>query len=228
MNEQEHRCRVGRGHHRADQERFHPIEAEQVMRRRRGQRRREQDADGREHEGRRDDAAEGRKPRAQAAVEQDQRQRHRADQVGRVDVIERDPAGTGFAGEHADQEEHQQQRRTEPQGDEARQDAGQHQQCAEHDGKAYGIERCHRSIPGRRCAKQACNQYRIRHKFHRTFPSPTLGRVAERSKVGWGSRARTSKGRRNPTVPPEDREGFRSPAAPPGSAVARTRPCRRP
>ena len=45
MNEQEHRRRIGRGDHRADQERFHPVEAEQHMRRRRGQRGGEQDAD---------------------------------------------------------------------------------------------------------------------------------------------------------------------------------------
>ena len=105
MDQQKHRGGIGGGDHRADQERFHPVEAEQEMRDRRRQCGGEQDADGGEHEGRRDHAAERREPRAQTAVEQDQRQRHRTDQIGRVDVVELHAAGTGFAGEHADQRE---------------------------------------------------------------------------------------------------------------------------
>ncbi len=82
-------------------------------------------------------------PRAQAAVEQDQGERHRADQIGRTDVIELDPAGSGFAGQHADQEKDQQQGSAEAQGNKTRQDAGQHQECREHDGETDGVECCH-------------------------------------------------------------------------------------
>ncbi len=136
MNEQKHRGRIGRGHHRADQERFHPIEAEQEPRRRRGQRGREQDADGGEPERRRNHAAEGREPGAQAAVEQDQRQRHRTDQIGGVHVVETQSAGSGFAGEHADEQEEQQQGRAEAQREQARQNTGHHQNGAKQDGDA--------------------------------------------------------------------------------------------
>ena len=71
--------------------------------------------------------------RAQAAVEQDQRQRDRADGVGGRDVVEHDAAGAALARQHADDEEHQQQRRAEAQRDQARQNAGQDQQAAEQD-----------------------------------------------------------------------------------------------
>ena len=87
-------------------------------------------AGGREH------VAECRKPRAQAAVEQDQAERHGADGIGQPHVVELDAADAGFAGQHADQEEDQQQRRAEAQRDQARHDAGQHQHGAEQDGDA--------------------------------------------------------------------------------------------
>ena len=48
---------------------------------------------------------------AHAAVEQDDAERDRADQVGELDVVEEDAAGAVFAGEHAQQQEYQQQRR---------------------------------------------------------------------------------------------------------------------
>ena len=88
-------------------------------------------------------AAEGRKARAQAAVEQDQRERDRADQVGRAHVVELDAARPGLARQHAEDEEHQQQRRAEAQRDEARQDARQHEQRAEQNAEADGVERGH-------------------------------------------------------------------------------------
>ena len=85
------------------------------------------------------------KPGAQAAVEQDQAERHRADRVGEPHVVELDAADAGFAGQHADQQEDQQQRRAEAQRDQARHDAGQHQHGAEQDGDADGVE----SMPSR-------------------------------------------------------------------------------
>ena len=78
--------------------------------------------DGREH------AAKGRKARAQAAVEQDQGERDRADEIGGADVVELEAAGPGFAREHAEDEEYQQQRRAKAQRHQARQNAREHQE----------------------------------------------------------------------------------------------------
>ena len=91
---------------------------------RRRDRRRDQDPDRRERAGRRQHAAEGGKPGAQTAVEQDQGQRDRADRVGELHVVEADAAGPGFSGQHADQNEDQQQRGAEAQRHQTRQDAG--------------------------------------------------------------------------------------------------------
>ena len=82
MDQEEHRRGIGRGHDRADQQRLAPAHVEQVPGDRRGQPRGDHDADGRQHGRGRQHAAEGRKPGTQAAVEQDQRQRDRADHIG--------------------------------------------------------------------------------------------------------------------------------------------------
>ena len=92
---------------------------------------------GREH------AAECLQAGAQAAVEQDQRQRHRADGISHLHVIELDAARPRLPCQHADKEEDEQQRRAEPQRDQARHDAGDHQQRAEQDGKADCVKRGH-------------------------------------------------------------------------------------
>ena len=90
--------------------------------------------------GRTQHVAEGLEAGAQAAVEQDQAERHGADGVGHLDVVEDDAAGAGFAGQHADQQEGEQQRRAEPQRDQARQDAEQHQQRAQQQRKTDCVE----------------------------------------------------------------------------------------
>ena len=95
--------------------------------------------------GRPDHVAEGLEAGAQAAVEQDQAERHRADGVGRLHVVELEAERARLARQHADEQEHQQQRRAEAQRDQARQDAGQHQQRAEQDAEADGVERGHRA-----------------------------------------------------------------------------------
>ncbi len=48
-------------------------------------------------------------------------------------VVEMDAAGPGFAGQHTDDDEDQQQGRAETQRDEARQDARHHQQGPKQD-----------------------------------------------------------------------------------------------
>ena len=143
VDQEEHRRRIGRGHDRADQEGLGPVHAEHVSGKRRGQRRGQQHAERRQHHRRRQHAAEGRKPRAQAAVEQDQRERDGADHIGRAHVVELDPARPALARQHAEEQEHQQQRRPEPHRDQARQDAREHQQRAEQNADADDIERGH-------------------------------------------------------------------------------------
>src|SRR6266850_265097 len=69
-------------------------------------------------------------------IEQDQRQRHRADQIGGADVVEPQLPRAGVAGQHADEQEHQQQWRAEAQREQARQNAGHHQSRAEKNGYA--------------------------------------------------------------------------------------------
>ena len=116
--EQEHGRSVGRRNHRSDQKGLDPTESEQESRNRRRQSRRKQNPDGGECQRRRQHAAEGRQPRTQAAIEQDQGECYRADQIGRADVIKLDPARPGFARQHANQEKDQQQGSTESQRDE--------------------------------------------------------------------------------------------------------------
>jgi hypothetical protein len=82
---------------------------------------------GRQH------VAEGGEPGAQSAVEQDQAERHGTYGVGKLHIVELDAAKAGFARQHADQKEDQQQRGAEAQRDQARHDAGQHQHRAEQD-----------------------------------------------------------------------------------------------
>ena len=143
MHQQKHRRRIGRRHHGADQQRLGPVQIERIFGDRRGDQRRQQHADGRQHHRGRQHRADALKPRAQAAVEQDQRQRHRSHQIGGAHVVEPQLARAGIAGHHADQQKHQQQRRAEAQRQQARQDAGHHQNRAEKNGYADRIERSH-------------------------------------------------------------------------------------
>src|SRR5207249_3735803 len=57
--------------------------------------------------------------------------------------IEAEPARPGIARQHADQEEHQEQRRPEAQREQTRQDARHHQNGAQKDGDANRVERSH-------------------------------------------------------------------------------------
>ena len=102
----------------------------------RGQNRRDHHADGRQQRRRAEHQPERRDPRAQAAVEQDQRQGDRADEVGEAEVGEADAERAVLAGDHADHEEDEQQRSAEPRRQQAGQDPDQHQGGAEQDGEA--------------------------------------------------------------------------------------------
>ena len=144
MKQKEHRRGVGRGHDRADQQRLGPVHGEQIFGDRRGQRRRQQDPGGRERDRRPQHAPEGRKPRTQPAVEQDERQRDRADHVGGAHVVELEAAQPLLAREHPDDQKHQQQRRPEAHRHQARHDARQHQEGAEQNADAECVESGHR------------------------------------------------------------------------------------
>ena len=143
MHQQEHRRRIGRGDDGADQQRLGPVEVERVARDRRGDERGEQHADGGEHDRRRKHGADMLKARAQAAVEQDQGERDRADQIGRAHVVELQPAGSGIARQHADDEEHQQQRRAEPQRQQTGEDAGHDERGTQQNRDTDLVERSH-------------------------------------------------------------------------------------
>jgi hypothetical protein len=111
--------------------RLGPVQVEGIFRHRRRDQRRQQHADCRQHHRRRQHGANGLEAGFQPAIEQDQRQRHRADQVSGMDVIETQPARSGFAGNHADEQEEQQQRRAEAKREQAGQDAGHDENGAE-------------------------------------------------------------------------------------------------
>jgi hypothetical protein len=130
MHQQEYGRRIGRGDDRADQKRLGPVEIERIARDRRGDHGGQEHAGGRQHHRRREHAADIGKARAQAAVEQDQRERHGADQIGGSVIVEHDMSGSVLAREHADHQEHEQQRRAEAQRKQARQDARQHEHGA--------------------------------------------------------------------------------------------------
>ena len=143
MDQKEYRCGVGRGDDRADQQRLGPGHAEQKFRHRSRQRRRHQDANGRQRDRRRQHAAERGEAGAQAAIEQNERERDRADHIGRVHVVELNAAWTALAREHANDQEHEQQRGSEAHGHQARHDAGQHQERAEQNANADCVESGH-------------------------------------------------------------------------------------
>ena len=147
VKQEEHRRGIGRGHHSTDQQPLVPVQLQRPDGDRRGQRHGDQDAGGRQHARRGEHIAERREPRTQPAVEQDQGERHRPDRIGQPHVVELDAADAGFAGQHADQEEHEQQRRAEAQRHQTRHNAGEHQHGAEQDGDADCVDRCHDALP---------------------------------------------------------------------------------
>ena len=145
IDQEKHRGRVGRRHNGADQQSLDPVEPKDVFGDRRRQNCGNEHANRCERHRRRQNIAEGRKACAQSAIEQNKGQRDRADGIGDADVIELDAARSVLASQHANQKEDQQQRRPEAHRDQARQDAGEHQQAAEQYDEAYAVERTHRA-----------------------------------------------------------------------------------
>lgn len=126
-DQEEHGGGVGRGQHGAEQQRLQQRQFQQGAGGDRGQRGGDQHAEGREHQRGPDRGAHLRRARLQAAVEQDQAERERADLVGEAGIVVVDAAGTVDPEQQAEDEEDQQQRRAEAPRQQRRADAGQHQ-----------------------------------------------------------------------------------------------------
>ena len=129
--EREHRGRIGRADDRREQHAQPPVDIEEPGGEHAEQGRRTDHAPAGQHRGRPQRHPEAAHPRAQAAVEQDHRERRLRDQRGDEEVLEDDAARPVLAGEHADAEEEQQQRQAEPGGDGAGEHADEQQQAGE-------------------------------------------------------------------------------------------------
>jgi len=124
---------IGRGDHRAQQHALQRREAHgQVCDPGDGEGR-EQHADGRQAEGRPEHQPHHVARRPEPALEQNDGQGDRADREGRAVVVEVDLEDAVLAGQHAEEQEDQQQRRAEPRGNHARENAEQDQQRADED-----------------------------------------------------------------------------------------------
>ena len=98
------------------------------------------DAERGEQQRRRQNAAEDREARAKPAVEEDDRERDHADEVGDGIVAEVDAARAVLAGEHSDDEEDEEQRRAGAGGDEAGENADHDERRADEDRGVDKIE----------------------------------------------------------------------------------------
>ena len=123
VHQKEHCRRVGGRDHRAHQQPFERGKVENQARNRTGQRRRQEYAHRRENDRWRRSAAQDRKLGSQAAVEKDDGECKRADEVGGAVIVERDVARAVLARQHSDHQEDQKQRSAEACRDQARQDA---------------------------------------------------------------------------------------------------------
>jgi hypothetical protein len=133
MQEEEHRCGVGRGDHGANQKAFDPAQPQQPMCRAAGQRGGDRHTDRGQDERRagRDSKIGG--IGAQAAVEQDDGKRDAADYVGCEVVVEIDAARAVLAEEHAERQERQQQGRPDPRRDQTDEDAEEQEKRPQQD-----------------------------------------------------------------------------------------------
>ena len=120
----EHRGGVGGGHHGAEQQRQLPVDPEQQMCARGGDRHADRDADGGQRRRGRQHLAHVGEPRRQAALDEDDRQCHRAEVIGEQVVVELQSEAV-LADDDADRQEQQQARQPHPAGRPGGDDAGQ-------------------------------------------------------------------------------------------------------
>lgn len=139
---------VGRSDDGADQETFEEPDAKRPHGDRAGDRRGDDDSKRGKRRRRRPRHAHGGERRAQAAVEQNHRERHAADEKGGVEIVEGDAKNAVFAGEHAEAQEHEQQRRADPRRNHAGDDADDQKTAGKQDQVVDGFHRL-RVIPYR-------------------------------------------------------------------------------
>jgi len=120
MEKEKDRGSIGRTDDRAEQESFRPAESEEVLGGQAGDRCRQDDADGGESKARPKGTVQRVAVGTQAAIEEDERQREGADQIGNGEIVENDAAGTVLTRQHAESKEDKQQRRADPRGQHAR------------------------------------------------------------------------------------------------------------
>ena len=150
--QEEHRGRVGRRHHRAEDQPVHPRQAEDQVGRDRDQPCRQDDAERREHARRPRRDPKRRGPRREARIEEDDRERHAADEERRPAIVELDAERAILAGEQPDGQEDEEERRAEAEADEA----GEH----------------------RRDDKRRADEYRHIHRFEHEVAPPQVMRTA--------------------------------------------------
>ncbi len=124
---------IGRGHRGAEQHRVGERHGGQHHDGGRDDTSGDADAGHRQGERRPQREAQHGDGRFQAALEQDHRERHAADQIGGGEVVVGDAAGAVLAGQHAEQQEDQQYRRAEPAGGKGGEDAEQAQGATDED-----------------------------------------------------------------------------------------------
>ena len=127
--QRKHRRRVGRADDRRHQQPQLPRNIEQESGKHPQQADAGQHPPAGQHRCRFERDAEHRKRRAQAAVEQNQRQRQLAHQRRADEIVKGDFAHAFFARQHADAEKHQQQRHPQPRRQPAGHHADKQQQC---------------------------------------------------------------------------------------------------
>ena len=120
----EHRGGVGDGHDGAEQQRQLPVDPEQQVRTRGGDHHADRDAHGGQRRCGRQHLSHVAEPRREAAFDEDDRQRHRAEVLGEQVVVELQSQPV-FADDDADAEEQQQARQPDPARRPGGDDAGQ-------------------------------------------------------------------------------------------------------
>jgi hypothetical protein len=133
--QRKHRRGVGRPHDRPEQHPFEPRQLEHPGGEYAEQGRGDEHPYRGEADRRPQGDAEGLAAGAHAAVENDHGERESPDYIGGLEVVESDPARPVLAGEHAEKQEHEQQRRAHARGDVARHDADEQQRRADQDGE---------------------------------------------------------------------------------------------
>jgi hypothetical protein len=130
--------RVRRADDAAEQQCGEWRQAEQPVRGERGDARGEQDADGRKRKRGRERDAERRHRRAHAAIEQDHRQRQRADAVRDPVILEGDAADAVGARQHADADEQHEHGKPDPRRELARENADDQEDRGNQQKTVYG------------------------------------------------------------------------------------------